>query len=120
MRRAQPWKTARARTLRANETSAEAMLWRALRNRQLGGHKFSRQVAVGPYFADFMCRQLRLVVEIDGATHGTPTEIASDEMRTAFLHSQGYRIFRVDNATIYGNLGGVLDGLLRFADGEEA
>ena len=120
MRRAQPWKTLRARTLRANETSAEQKLWDALRNRQLGGLKFARQVSIAPFFADFVCRNLKLIVEVDGATHGTPEELARDEAREAFLKAKGYRVFRVLNDDVYTNLDGVLHTLLAFAlDGDD-
>jgi very-short-patch-repair endonuclease len=58
----------RARALRADATAAETRLWAKLRNRGLNGFKFSRQVTIGPYFADFCCRARKLVVEVDGAT----------------------------------------------------
>ena len=56
----------RARALRRNETEAEHVLWSVLRNRQLGGYKFVRQLQIGHYFADFACREAALVVEVDG------------------------------------------------------
>jgi len=34
--------TQRARELRKNQTEAEKLLWRHIRNRQLFGHKFRR------------------------------------------------------------------------------
>ena len=120
MRRDQPWKTNRARVLRANETSAEGRLWFHLRDRPLGGHKFARQVAIGSYFADCVCREKQLVVEVDGATHGTDAEIAADRERETHLNSLGYRVVRVTNADIRENMEGVLENLLRLiqeADG---
>ena len=116
MRRAQPWITQRARTLRANETSAEEKLWGALRNRQLGGLKFARQVSIAPFFTDFVCRDLKLIVEVDGATHSTTDELQRDRLRDVFLKAKGYRIFRVHNDEVYTNLDGVLDTLLAFAE----
>jgi very-short-patch-repair endonuclease len=101
--------------LRANETSSEAKLWQVIRNRQLGGLKFARQVAIDPYYADFVCRELKLVVEIDGGTHGTTEEVADDEARAEFLESRGYRIFRVLNDDVFHNIDGVLETLLAFA-----
>ena len=64
MRRAQPWKTNRARVLRVHETSAEAKLWSALRGRRLDGLKFVRQAPIAPYFVDFLCRERRVIVEV--------------------------------------------------------
>ena len=107
----------RARTLRKTETQAEIMLWEALRARRLDNHKFVRQLSIGPYFADFACRELRLVIEVDGATHGAEAEIAYDEARTKFLQSQNWYVMRVGNEEVYRNLSGVCDSiLLRLAE----
>jgi very-short-patch-repair endonuclease len=116
MRGPQPWLTNRARVLRSRPISAEAKLWARLRNRRLGGHKFVRQMPVGRYFADFVCRERRVVVEVDGGTHWTDTEVAGDAKRTAELQRLGYGVFRVCNDDIYHNLDGVLDTLLDFIE----
>jgi very-short-patch-repair endonuclease len=55
--------------LRQSDNDAEGKLWNELRDRRLNGHKFVRQLPIGLYFADFACRELRLVVEIDGSQH---------------------------------------------------
>src|SRR4051794_41907586 len=57
---------ARARSLRRRMTDAERKLWFALRDRRLAGFKFRRQVPVGPFYADFVCFDARLVIEADG------------------------------------------------------
>lgn len=120
MRHAQPWRTNRARVLRANETSAESILWNELRNRRLGGLKFVRQAPIGDYFVDFLCRERKVVVEIDGGTHSTDAELAADAVRTEDLRRSGARIFRVSNADIYEHLDDTLAALLAFAmPGEE-
>ena len=117
MRSEQPWKTNRARVLRANATAAEGKLWHALRNRSLAGHKFARQVAIDNYIVDFLCREARLIVEIDGATHGEDDERQRDAARATELERLGYRIFRVTNDDVVRNLSGVLGGLLRELEG---
>lgn len=114
MRRAQPWKTNRARVLRVHETSAEAKVWSALRGRRLEGLKFVRQAPIEPYFVDFLCRERRVIVEVDGGTHATDAEIAADAEREVHLRRLGYRVFRATNDDIFRNLDGVLDGLLAF------
>jgi len=63
-----PRNTMRAQTLRREATPAERKLWPLLARSQLGA-KFSRQMPVGPYFADFLSRELKLVVELDGFSH---------------------------------------------------
>lgn len=88
---------------------SESKLWACLRNRQLGGVRFSRQVAIGPFFADFCCRNAKLVIEIDGATHDTPEELARDTRRTAWLEAQGYRVIRLRNEELMGDLDVVLE-----------
>jgi len=102
----------RARALRRAQTEAERLLWRRLRGRGLAGFKFVRQEPIGPYFADFACRERKLVVEIDGATHSTDEEIRRDERRAAFLRAQGYAIVRFANDDVYRNLDSVLETIL--------
>jgi very-short-patch-repair endonuclease len=102
----------RARELRRGETSAEAKLWTRLRTRHLNGFKFARQAPIGPYFADFVCREEKLVVEVDGATHGTSEETAADARRSTFLADAGYRILRVTNAEVFDKIEAVLETIL--------
>ena len=101
-----------ARSMRRDPTASEQRLWLALRNRQLNGHKFSRQVPIGPLIADFVCRDRMLIIEVDGATHRDQNEITRDEARSEFLKSHGYRIHRVWSSDVYENLGGVLESIL--------
>jgi very-short-patch-repair endonuclease len=115
MRRAQSWQTNRSRALRSNETSAEAKLWAELRNRRLGGLKFVRQASIDNYFVDFLCRERKVVVEIDGGTHSTGLERAADCRRSAHLALEGYRVFRTTNDDIYEHLDDVLEALIAFA-----
>ncbi len=112
MRGAQPWRTNRARVLRVSETAAEAKLWSSLRNRQLEGLKFVRQHPIGPFFADFACREEKIVVEVDGDTHGTPDQIAADLARTEVFRAAGFRVFRVHNYEVFEDVDGVLASLL--------
>jgi very-short-patch-repair endonuclease len=79
--------TQRARTLRNNATHSERHLWRYLRSRQLGGYRFTRQLEIAGYFADFVCRERRLIVEVDGSQHGA--RAAYDQARTDFLDAEG-------------------------------
>lgn len=102
----------RARELRRTETSAEAKLWVRLRARRLNGFKFVRQAPIGPYFADLLCREEKLVVEVDGASHSTSEEIAADTRRSAFLENAGYRVLRVTNAEVFDQIEAVLETIL--------
>ncbi len=102
----------RAKQLRTNQTEAEQRLWGYLRAKRLQGWKFNRQVPVGKFIVDFLCEQAKLVVEIDGSTHGEAHEIKYDEKRTLYLESLGYRVFRCYNINVFENLNGVLEGIL--------
>jgi very-short-patch-repair endonuclease len=100
--------TGRACALRRRSTRAELVLWRHLRDRQLAGCKFVRQEPIGPYFADFVCRERHLVVEVDGGQHA---DNAADATREAIMHHRGYKTIRVWNNDILGNIEGVLEML---------
>src|SRR5215469_13639156 len=63
-----------ARRLRANQTDAETVLWNRIRNRQIDEHKFARQVPIGPYICDFVCRERQVVIEVDGGQHNESTD----------------------------------------------
>lgn len=98
-----------ARSLRRNETEAEHKFWQMVRGRQIGGWKFARQLAIGPYFADFACREAALVVELDGSQH---VDSPTDQARTDYLTAQGYSVLRFWNNDVLGNPNGVADSLL--------
>jgi very-short-patch-repair endonuclease len=98
-----------AKRLRREMTDAERKLWSILRNSQLDGAKFRRQQPIGPFIADFVCQQSRLIIEVDGGQHA---ESVSDQRRTEFLESKGYRLLRFWNNDILENLEGVADFIL--------
>ena len=100
-----PRNTTRARTLRNAATPAERHLWQYLARNQLGA-KFSRQMPVGPYYADFLCRELMLVVECDGISHDR--DPAADERRDAAMLANGFHVMRFTNADVLGNVAGVV------------
>ena len=85
----------RARILRNSATDAERCLWQHLRLKQLGGFKFRRQVPLHGYVVDFLCVELKLVIELDGGQHADQT--AYDEIRTGVLRAEGYRVLRYWN-----------------------
>ena len=97
-----------ARRLRIDSTEVERLLWQRLRNRQLGGNKFRRQVTIGPFIVDFACIDACLIVEIDGGQHSEERDAA----RTAFLQSKGYRVIRFWNNEVLENIDGVLQSIL--------
>ncbi len=95
--------------LRRNQTEAELRLWQYLRNRRLLGWKFRRQHRLGPYLADFVCLQAKLVVELDGSRHLDLGQAGHDRMRSEFLCRRGYRILRLWNDDVFLRVDSVLD-----------
>ena len=105
MRKRDPVLIDRAAELRARLTRAEATLWKFLRNRQLNGIKFSRQIVIAGYICDFVCREHRLIIELDGSQHFASEY---DQIRDARLRANGYRILRFWNNEVLESLEHVL------------
>ncbi len=82
----------RARDLRRDGSRAECKGWELLRDRRISGAKFRRQYPIGPYFADFACISLKLVIEVDGDHHAFQVE--ADARRTAAIEREGWRVVR--------------------------
>ena len=91
-----------ARTLRRRHTSAEAVLWEALRDRRLDGRKFRRQYPIAEFIADFCCPESQLIVEVDGPIHRDRS--GADEARDALLLHHGYRVLRLSNDQVQRDL----------------
>ncbi|HXE24173.1 MAG TPA: endonuclease domain-containing protein [Roseiarcus sp.] len=100
---------ARARALRTAETDAEKALWNLLRDRRLQATKWRRQVPIGPYIADFVCFEHRLVVECDGSQHG---ESLHDAKRDEWLRQQGFAVARFWNHEVLRERENVLSTIL--------
>lgn len=100
---------ARARALRRDQTDVEYLLWLELKDRRLGGFKFTRQHPLGRYIVDFLCREKWLAVELDGSQHA---ESARDAARTEWLNAQGYSVLRFWNDEALRERESVLDTIL--------
>ena len=84
--------------LRRDLTLPEVILWQALRRSAVEGLRFRRQHPIGSYILDFYCPARKLGIEIDGAVHDSPAQVAHDRRRGRWLLEQGIRIIRF-NAT---------------------
>ena len=108
----------RARALRKRMTDAERLLWRHLRNRELGGWKFRRQYPVGPFIVDFICVEKNVVIEVDGGQHAENEEL--DTQRSAYLNKMGYRVVRFWNNHVLQETEAVLEAIFAIlADGKQ-
>ncbi len=116
MRRPPGWQPLkRAQDMRRNSTDAEKLLWRHLRNRQVDGFKFRRQVWLDSFVADFYCAEAKLVVEADGGQHDEGHD--ADTRRSAILREKGFRIVRFWNNDVTENIEGAIE-MVRSALGE--
>ena len=106
MRPANESKTDRARRLRRAATNAETALWYRLRSRRLNGYKFVRQEPIGLYTVDLICRDCRLIIEVDGGQHADNTR---DVVRDKWLADHNYRVFRFWNSDVLGNMPGLFE-----------
>ena len=70
------------------------------------GLKFKRQVPINRFFADFVCEQKKIVVELDDIGHDQKQK--KDAERTKILEAHGYRVIRFANEEIYEDLDAVL------------
>ena len=103
------WKkrdTQRARELRNSATPAERRMWPYLSNSKIGA-KFSRQIQVGPFFADFISRRHKLIIELDGYSHDVTPE--RDVLRDRYLYETGYRVLHFPNHEVLANVEGVIE-----------
>ena len=107
----EPKQTDLARSLRKKLVPAEQLLWRALRNRALGGFKFRRQFPIGPYVVDFACVSCKVVVEADGESHLTSQR--RDRQRTVLLDAEGWQVLRFWNTEVYEDLDAVKEAIYR-------
>ena len=109
MRGPQTARTNRARSLRKTDNDAERALWSVIQNRQLNNAKFTRQLPIGPYFADFACREERLVIELDGSQH---LESDCDRRRDQFMVEEGWSVLRFWNIDALIERDAVIDTIL--------
>lgn len=103
-----------ARNLRKNQTPQEQKVWQLLRNFQFHNLKFKRQYPIGDYIVDFVCKEKKIVIEIDGGQHNMSDNIEKDKIRTEYIESKGYKVIRFWNNDIDNNLKGVYEELLKY------
>jgi very-short-patch-repair endonuclease len=96
----------RARALRRSVSKTGARLWPKMRGAQLGA-PFRRQHPIGPWFADYCCVPLRLVVEVDGPLH----DLARDACRDADLKERGYTVLRFTAHQVDEKLDAVIEAI---------
>ena len=98
----------KAKRLRSNMTKAEECLWKyVLQGRRLSGYQFRRQRPVMQYIADFMCKELRLIIEVDGVTHESAETSEHDIIRQKHLESVGLTVLRYTDEEVLEDINSV-------------
>ena len=102
-----------ARTLRKNDTWAEKLMWRWLRDRRFSAYKFRRQHPFSPHILDFFCVEALVDIELDGRQHGHPSQHGNDEQRDAWLEARGVKVLRFWNSRLRREKETILDTIFR-------
>jgi very-short-patch-repair endonuclease len=97
-----------AKKLRQSMTYSEVKLWNEIKNGQLMGYDFDRQRPIGNYIVDFYCKDLQLVLEVDGITHQDEKVILKDEMRQNELEILGVSFLRFDALLVFNKVESVV------------
>ena len=94
-----------ANRLRKEMTKAEACLWKyVLRAGKMKGYPFRRQRPVLNYIADFMCKELMLIIEVDGSIHQLEEIMKNDDIRQKALEESGFTVLRFTNEEVLTNI----------------
>jgi len=110
----------KANHLRSNMTKAECCLWKyVLRAKTLKGYGFRRQRPILNFIADFICFELKLIIEVDGVTHHDEKVIRKDRIKDKVLQENGFTILRFTDAEILGNITSVTKILMNWIDKNE-
>lgn len=102
-----------AREMRANPTEAEAILRNYVRACNLG-HKFLYQYIIGQFIVDFLCPDCKLIIEVDGGYHSEPIQEFDDEKRTLWLEKMGYKVLRISNEQVIGDIDSVIKEIKKY------
>jgi very-short-patch-repair endonuclease len=86
----------RRKKLRKNQTEAEEKLWWYLKDKRLGV-KFRRQHSIGGYILDFICKEKKLIIEIDGEIHKKKENMEYDAVRDKYFEELSYKVLRFTN-----------------------
>ena len=95
-----------ARRLRKDSTPGEINIWtEVLSKRQMKGYRFLRQRPILNYIVDFFCKELKLIIEIDGSSHIFKQE--EDLRRDNKLKSLGFHVIRFEEQDVRNDIDNV-------------
>jgi len=101
-----------AKALRKNMTKAEACLWKyGLKARKMNGYSFSRQRPIMNYIVDFICKDMNLVIEVDGITHLDEEVRIKDELKEQELKMMRLYVLRFRDEEVLNRIDLVLNDI---------
>ena len=89
-----------AAQLRSRGTKSEILLWNQLKGGQLNGLRFIRQKPIGDFIVDFYCKEVGLVIELDGLSHQCNEVMDLDERKQSYLESIGLKVIRFEDEEV--------------------
>lgn len=98
-----------AKKLRKNMTLSEVLLWNEIKQKKMHGFDFDRQRPILNYIVDFYCKDLMLVIEIDGGSHNSEEAFAADQKRQKEIEALGVHFLRFDDLDVKMNMINVLN-----------
>ncbi len=90
--------------LRNKSTSAEAELWKYIKGKQLEGRKFRRQHSINNRIVDFFCSAEKIIIELDGDSHGDSHRTYEDVDRDKVFNDMGYKVIRFENRFVFEDI----------------
>ena len=97
-----------ASQLRSDMTKSEVCLWKyVLRAGKMRGYNFNRQRPVLDYIADFMCKELKLIIELDGITHHDKAVHDKDLKKEQDLIKYGFAVLRFSDGEVLNHINSV-------------
>ena len=97
-----------AAQLRSRGTKSEILLWNQLKGGQLNGLRFIRQKPIGDFIVDFYCKEVGLVIELDGLSHQCNDVMDLDERKQSYLESIGLKVIRFEDEEVIRDIRNVM------------
>lgn len=97
--------------LRKRSTAAESTLWKTIKHKQIDNLKFRRQHSIGNYIVDFYCPEIRLAIELDGASHDNYLAEEKDPIRDEKIEESNITILRFENRYVYEFLEEIIEAI---------
>jgi very-short-patch-repair endonuclease len=96
-----------AHKLRKSMTKAESSLWKYILKGKKLGVIFRRQRPIGKYVVDFICLELKFIIELDGESHNHPEIYENDLIRQKYLENLGFTVLRFTDEEVLKSINSI-------------